>query len=204
MVAGGHGRWLAVAPDATWASAGGRSWQLGPGIAPLAGGDRVRALVRTRGRFAAIGENVRLRGKNVVRTPVLWLSTNGQTWRRRSASQLRLPAGKGRVLALRWAAAHGNTLMIAGEVARTVVVHLKKRAVRLVREVPEVWLSRDGGARWLRADPPVSGGASPMLAGLAATASGIVAIRPGRSLSGAADALAYIGRPAPAGALAPR
>jgi hypothetical protein len=195
MVAGGHGRWLAVAPDATWTSPDGRSWQLGPGIAPLAGGDRVRALARTRRGFVAVGENLRLRGKKVVRTPVLGLSTNGQTWRRRGASQLRLPAPGTRVLTLRWAAARGGALMIAGGVTRTVVVHRKKRTVRLATEVPEVWLSRDGGARWLRADPPVSGGASHMLAGLAATASGIVAVRPGRSLSGTADALAYVWTP---------
>ena len=59
MVAGGHGRWLAVGPDAAWTSPDGRSWRLGPGVAPLAGGDRVQALapdtrrVRRRGRERA-------------------------------------------------------------------------------------------------------------------------------------------------------
>ena len=72
MVAGGHGRWLAVGPDAAWTSPDGRSWRLGPGVAPLAGGDRVQALAQTRGGFAAVGENVRPVGDDLVRTPVLW------------------------------------------------------------------------------------------------------------------------------------
>jgi len=59
MVAGGHGRWLALGPDAAWTSPDGLSWRLGPGVAPLAGGDRVQALARTRGGFAAVGENER-------------------------------------------------------------------------------------------------------------------------------------------------
>ena len=77
MVAGGHGRWLAVGPDAAWTSPDGRSWRLGPGIAPLVSGDRVRALAQTRGGFAAVGENVRPVGDDLVRTPVLWMSANG-------------------------------------------------------------------------------------------------------------------------------
>jgi hypothetical protein len=192
MVAGGLGRWLAVGPDATWLSSDGWSWRLGPGIAPLAAGDRVRALARTSGGFVAVGENVRLLGAHVARTPVLWISTNGLTWQRRGPSQLGLPAGKGRVLALRWVAARGGVLMIAGEVARTVVEHRGKRKLRVLKEFPAVWRSHDDAAHWLRADPPASHGATTRLAGLAATSSGVVAIRPGRSASGVRDAVAYI------------
>ena len=61
MVAGGHGGWLAVGPDAAWTSPDGRSWRLGPGVAPLAGW-RPRAgagadarRVRRRGRERAPG-----------------------------------------------------------------------------------------------------------------------------------------------------
>jgi hypothetical protein len=63
----------------------------------------VQALAQTRGGFAAVGENVRPLGDDLVRTPVLWLSANGLTWRRWGAGQLDLPAGKGRVAGLRWA-----------------------------------------------------------------------------------------------------
>src|SRR5690242_14155360 len=123
MVAGGHEGWLAVGPDASWTSPDGRSWRLGPGVAPLAGGDRVQALAQTPGGFAAVGENVRPVGDDLVRTPVLWTSANGLTWQRRGAGELDLPAGKGRVAGLRWVAARGSVLMIAGEVAHTVVRH---------------------------------------------------------------------------------
>ena len=192
MVAGGHGGWLAVGPDAAWTSPDGRSWRLGPGVAPLAGGDRVQALAQTRGGFAAVGENVRPVGDDLVRTPVLWTSADGLTWQRRGAGELDLPAGKGRVAGLRWVAARGSVLMIAGEVARTVVRHHGKRKVRVLTQSPGVWWSKDNGASWRRADPPVSHGATAGLAGLAATGSGIVAIRPGRGAKGTRDAVAYV------------
>jgi hypothetical protein len=181
MVAGGQGRWLALGPDAVWTSTDGRSWQLGPGIAPLVSGDRVLALARTSGGYVAVGKNLHPHGSGIVRTPVLWMSANGLTWQRRGASQLDLPAGKARVVALRWAAAHGGTLMIAGEVTRTVVRHHGKRKVRFVRETRAVWRSRDNGAHWWRANPPVNRRATGRLTGLAATGSGIIAIRPGHA-----------------------
>jgi len=82
MAAGGHGRWLALGPDAVWTSTDGRSWQLGPGIAPLVSGDRVLALARTSVGYVAVGKNLHPQGTGVVRTPVLWMSTNGLTWQR--------------------------------------------------------------------------------------------------------------------------
>jgi hypothetical protein len=191
MVAGGHGGWLAVGPDASWTSPDGRSWRLGPGVAPLAGGDRVQALAQTRGGFAAVGENVSPVGGDLERTPVLWTSANGLTWQRRGAGQLGLPAGKGRVAGLRWVAARGSVLMIAGEVARKAVRHHGKRKVSVLTQSLGVWWSKDNGLSWRRASPPVSHGATAGLAGLAATGSGIVAIRPGRSAKGTRDAVAY-------------
>jgi hypothetical protein len=192
MVAGGHGGWLAVGPDASWTSPDGRSWRLGPGVAPLAGGDRVQALAQTPGGFAAVGENVRPVGDDLVRTPVLWTSANGLTWQRRGAGELDLPAGKGRVAGLRWVAARGSVLMIAGEVTHTVVRHHGKRKVSVLTQSPGVWWSKDNGVSWRRANPPVSHGATARLAGLAATGSGIVAIRPGRGAKGTRDAVAYV------------
>ncbi len=192
MVAGGSGRWLALGPNAAWTSPDGRSWRLGPGIAPLAGGDRVLALAQTSGGFVAVGENVRSRGTGELRTPVLWTSADGLTWQRLGASQLDLPSGKGRVVALRWVAARGSVLMAAGEVARTVLRHRGKRKVSVLVRSPGVWRSQDNGAHWVLADPPVSNGATAQLAGLAATGAGIVAIRPAHRSGGAADAVAYV------------
>ena len=192
MIAGGPGRWLAVAPDAVWTSPDGRTWQLGPGIAPLASGDRVAGLALTPGGFAAVGENIGPHGTAAaLTTPVLWTSADGLAWQRRDASQLDLP-GKGRAVALRWAAARGGVLMVAGEVARTVVQHRGKRKVSVLTESRAVWRSGDNGAHWLRADPPVGHGATASLSGLAATASGIVAIRPGHGSRGVRDAVAYV------------
>jgi hypothetical protein len=182
-----------VAPDAVWTSQDGRTWQLGPGIAPLAGGDRVLGLARTPGGFVAVGENMHPQGTAATAlTPVLWTSADGLAWQRRDASQLHLPAGKGRAVALRWAAARGGVLMVAGEVARTVLRHRGKRKVSVLTESRAVWRSADNGAHWSRADPPVGHGATASLSGLAATASGIVAIRPGHGARGARDAVAYI------------
>jgi hypothetical protein len=192
MVAGGHGGWLAVGPHASWTSPDGRSWRLGPGVTPLAGGDRVQALAQTGGGFAAVGENVSPVGDDLVRTPVLWTSANGLTWQRRGVGELGLPAGKGRVAGLRWVAARGSVLMIAGEVARTVVRHHGKRRVSVLTQSLGVWWSKDNGVSWRRANPPVSHGATAGLAGLAATGSGIVAIRPGRGAKGTRDAVAYV------------
>jgi hypothetical protein len=191
MVAGGHGRWLALGPDAAWTSPDGRSWRLGPGIAPLTGGDRVQALAQTGGGFTAVGENVRPVGAELVRTPVLWTSANGLTWQRRGIGQLDLPAGKGRVAGLRWVTGRGSVLMIGGEVARTVVRHHGKRKASVLTQSPAVWWSKDNGTSWRRADPPSSHGATARLAGLAATGSTIVAIRPGRGAKGTRDAVAY-------------
>jgi hypothetical protein len=191
MVAGGHGLWLALGPHAAWTSPDGRSWQPGPGVAPLAGDD-VRALARTRDGFAAVGQSVRPLGGDLVRTPVLWLSADGLTWQRLGEGQLDLPAGKGRVAGLHWVAARGSVLMIAGEVAHRVVRHHGKRKVRVLIQSPRVWWSKDNGTSWRRADPPVSHGATGGLAGLAATGSGIVAIRPGHSAKGIRDAVAYV------------
>jgi hypothetical protein len=153
----------------------------------------VAGLAKTPGGFVAVGENLRPLGTVAAAlTPVLWTSVNGLAWQRRDASQLDLPAGKGRAVALRWIAARGDVLMVAGVVARTVVQHRGKRKVSVLTESRVVWRSDDNGAHWLRADPPVSHGATASLSGLAATASGIVAIRPGHGARGVRDAVAYI------------
>jgi hypothetical protein len=192
LVAGGPGKWLALAADATWTSADGRAWRLGPAIAPVAAGDRVRALAATAAGFLAVGENVHLQGGVVTRSPVLWRTSDGLTWQREGAAQARLPAGKGRALALYWVAASGSTVMIGGNVAQPGTRREGKRLVRVTTQSVMVWLTTDGGRTWAEADPPFSNGATAGLAGLAATGSGLVAIRPGRTASGVPDAVVYL------------
>ena len=147
MVTGGYGAWLALAPGAAWTSRDGRTWLLGPGIAPLAEGDRVRALARTGSGFVAVGENVDLHSQEPVISPVLWTSSDGMAWQRRNASQLRLFARGGQVLALRWVAARGNVIVIGGDITRTVVKHRGKRKIAVVTGSTEVWRSTDHGGR---------------------------------------------------------
>jgi hypothetical protein len=190
MVAGGYGGWLALGPDAAWTSPDGRSWLLGPGIAPLADGDRVRALARTGSGFVAVGESQSTPGQVPVTSPVLWTSRDGLAWQRRSAGQLRLP-GRGQVINLRWVAAHGSVIVTGGDVTSTAVRHRGKRKITVVIESTGVWRSTDGGGHWKRADPPLTRRAAPGLSGLAATGSGFVAVRPGRTSRGGHDAVVY-------------
>jgi len=192
MVVGGQGRWLALAASASWTSADGRSWRLGPAIAPVAVGDRVLALAPTATGFVAVGENVHLQGTEVMRTPVLWRTSDGLTWQREGAAQLRLPSGRARVVSLHWLAASGSRMMIAGDVARPVITRHGKRRVDVAIPPVMVWLTTNGGRTWVRADPPVSHGATSGLAGLAATATGLVAIRPGHTAGRVPDAVAYM------------
>jgi hypothetical protein len=192
MIAGGYGGWLALAPDAAWTSRNGRAWLLGPGIAPLSGGDRVRALARTGSGFVAVGESAAPHGQDPGTSPVLWTSSDGLTWQRRGAGQLHLPGRGGHVVVLRWVAAHGHTVLVAGEISRPVIRHRGKRKVTILAVSTGVWRSTDNGIHWKRADPPVTRGATGGLGGLAATRSGFVAIRPGHTASGARDAVAYV------------
>jgi hypothetical protein len=158
----------------------------------VAAGDRVQALAPTATGFVAAGGNVHLQGTEVMRGPVLWWTSDGQTWQREGAAQLRLPSGKGRVAALRWLAARGGTVMIAGDVARSVTIRRGRRRTGVTTQSVMVWLTSNGGRGWIRADPPISNGATSGLAGLAATGSGLVAIRPGHTAGGAPDAVAYV------------
>ena len=191
MIAGGYRGWLALAPDATWTSRDGRTWLLGPGIAPLADGDRVQALARTGSGFVAVGDSMAPRGQNPGTSPVLWTSSDGLTWQRRGASQLRLPGRDGHLVVLRWVAAHGSVIMVAGVGSRPVVTRRGRRKVTVLAQSADVWRSTDNGNHWQQADPPVTRGAADWLAGLAATRSGFVAIRPGHT-SGIRDAVAYV------------
>src|SRR4029077_18598501 len=53
------------------------------------------------------------------------------------------------------------------------------------------WLSTNGGATWTRLSIPADHGAGTAIRGLGFDGSGLIAVRPGRTASGAADGIAY-------------
>jgi len=53
------------------------------------------------------------------------------------------------------------------------------------------WLSTNGGAAWTRVTIPADHGAGPEISGLAFDRAGLIAVRPGRTASGAAVGIAY-------------
>ena len=121
-------------------------------------------------------------GDPAAASPVVWTSVNGVTWRRLGAAQLHLAAGGGAAGALTAAAADGTAIVVAGVVGTD-------RAQGTVRS-SGVWRSTDGGSSWSAVTVPVSNGATAAIAGLAATASGFAAVRPGQAKAGA-DAVVF-------------
>ena len=186
---GGRGGWLALGTGAAWTSPDGKTWTLAPGagISPMQASDRVLALARTSSGFLAVGENVP-GGDQAKSTPVAWTSATGLNWRRLSGGGLSLAVPSGRVTQLTRVAARGSHVIIEGANVKTRG-RGKQRATSVV---DRVWLSTDGGSSWVPTHLPVGTGAVNLIDGVAATGSGFVAIRPGRSSQTGSDALAYV------------
>ena len=177
FVAGGQGAWVALGPGAIWTSTDGRTWTLTPGAGmPLLRGDQISAVTRTANGFIAVGANVP-GGAAARSTPVIFLSANGVTWERLDAARLRLAAGGGRALDIRYVAAAGKLILIAGDVVTTKVTGKPKRTVPV--QAGAAWLTGDGGATWAPTAGPAAGpGAQPQIAGVAAAGRGFVLLRP--------------------------
>ena len=180
VVHGQHG-WLAVGPDAIWTSATGRSWTLAApaGITPADAGDQLSVLAPMGSGFLAAGQNL------AEGTAVAWTSSDGRHWQRMTPGQLRLPAGGRTVADLTSAATRGTDILLAGDITTASG-----------GRVAATWLSTDDGLTWTWAPVPVSHGATGALAGIAASAAGFVAIRPGDSPPGSpavtrADGVVY-------------
>src|SRR5215470_10467011 len=194
-----HGRygWLALGEQSAWTSATGRAWHATPGP-PMVPGDKILDLTRTRLGFVAVGENIPGPAGSGVAGPVLWTSANGQAWQRKSGAALTLgtrgalDTGGGSMVSLRWAAYRGGVIIVGGEISRPVVKHRGKRRTIVSVESPGLWRSSNNGATWRPVQVPVDHGAAAGLAGLAATGSAFVAIRPGHTHAGRRDAVAYV------------
>jgi hypothetical protein len=133
---------------------------------PLAPGDQINAVQRTAAGFIAVGANVP-GGDQAKSTPVIFLSASGTSWQRLDAARLHL--GAGNALDVRYAAASGKLILIAGDV-RTGNPKVQAGAA---------WLSRDGGSTWTPVTGSAAGpGVRPPVAGVAAVNGGFVLLRP--------------------------
>jgi hypothetical protein len=170
FVAGGAGEWVAVGPDSVWTSADGLAWTLtsATGLPQLAG-DQVMVLKRTGSGFIAGGMNTPGGDRS---TPVIFLSSSGSSWERFGP---RLPAGNGRALDIRLAAAMGRLILIAGDVATPADGGSGRTAT--VR-TGAAWLSDDGGRSWRAVTVPTGPGAQDQFSDAAATADGFLLVRP--------------------------
>ena len=185
LLAGGPGGWAAVGPQAIWTSPTGLTWTLAAthGISPQLPGDSVWVITKTAGGFLAAGAGAGAGSANggghSATQAVIWTSRDGVTWERMTATQLGLAGPGETVLNISYATWHGNATVISGTVARGGTTY------------DAAWLSTNGGAAWTRVTVPVDHGAGTAITGLGFDGSGLIAVRPGRTASGAADGIAY-------------
>ncbi|MGD0603283.1 MAG: serine/threonine-protein kinase [Streptosporangiaceae bacterium] len=159
-------RWMAEGTQAIWTSRNGMSWTLAAthGITPVQPGDAVNAVVNTAGGFLAAGGG----GQQAV----IWLSHDAVTWQRMTATQLGLRTAAGTVpTAMSFATTRGNDTVISDQ--------------------GSAWLSTNGGAAWTLVTIPVDHGARDSISGVSFDGSGLIAVRPGQTASGAPDGVAY-------------
>jgi hypothetical protein len=172
LIAGGPNGWMAEGSHAIWTSQNGTSWTLAAthGIAQEPG-DSVDVVTYTADGFLAAGNG---KSSGGVTEAVIWLSHDGVTWQRMTAAQLGLTsAGQDPQTpqAITFAATRGNDTVIS--------------------DSKSVWLSTNSGSAWTLAGVPLGHGAGNSISGVSFDASGLIAIRPGTTASGARDGVAY-------------
>ena len=181
LLAGGPGGWVAVGPQAIWTSPSGLAWTLAAthGISPQLPGDSVWVVTKTADGFLAAGTGSANGAGRGATQAVIWTSRDGVTWQRMTAAQLGLAGPGETVLNISYATAQGNATVISGTVARGGTSY------------DAAWLSTNDGAAWTRVTIPADHGAGTAITGLGFDGSGLIAVRPGRTASGAADGIAY-------------
>jgi hypothetical protein len=168
--------WLALGQYAAWTSPDGRTWHPAPALPPVAG-DTVLGLAGTGTGFVAVGEHT-----GAQPGPVVWTSSAGRPWQRWTGPAHGLTTRSGHVTALRWAAAESDVVVAGGPISGA--------AGQGRRPDAGVWRSTDGGLDWKPVTLPASHGATNGLAGLAASGTGFVAVRPGHA-AGRLEAVTY-------------
>ena len=182
LLAGGPGGWVAVGPQAIWTSQSGLTWTLAAthGISPQLPGDSVWVITKTADGFLAAGAAADAGSANHHATQaVIWTSRDGVTWQRMTAAQLRLAGPGETVLNISYATWRGNATVISGTVTTGRTSY------------DAAWLSTNDGAAWTQVTIPADHGAGTTISGLGFDGAGLLAVRPGRTASGAADGIAY-------------
>jgi hypothetical protein len=169
-IAGGPHGWMAFGDNAIWTSQDGQSWTLAGtrGITPRQSSDTVNVVTNTPDGFLAAGYETSSSGSQAV----TWTSHDGVTWQRLTAAQLGLQEPGGTPDAIDFAASHGTATVITDRGAG-------------------VWLSTDSGTHWTLVTVPVDHGAQNSISGVSFDGAGFIAVRPGRTASGASDGVAY-------------
>jgi len=169
LIAGGPNGWMADGPHAIWTSQNGTSWTLAAthGIARQPG-DLVDVVTYTADGFLAAGNGKTSGGGTEA---VVWTSHNGVTWQRLTASQLGLTTSGQVAGNISFAATRGNDTVIS--------------------DGKSVWLSTDSGSAWTFVPVPLGHGAGNSISGVSFDDSGLIAVRPGKTASGASDGVAY-------------
>jgi hypothetical protein len=177
-LAGGPAGWVAVGTQSIWTSPNGESWTLAAthGITPMLPGDGMWVLNSTSAGFLGAGVAT---AANHSTQAVIWTSRDGVTWQRKTAAQLGLAGPGETVQSISYITSRGTDTMMSGWVTKDGATYAG------------VWLSTDGGSTWTRVTVPADHGAGTAITGLGSDASGLLAVRPGRSASGATDAVAY-------------
>jgi hypothetical protein len=179
LLAGGPGGWVAVGPQAIWTSPTGLTWTLAAthGITPHQPGDLVWVINKTAAGYLAAGTGA---GPGAGQhTGVIWTSRNGLTWQRATAEQLGLARPGETVQSISYITSRGNATVISGAVASKTGAY------------SAAWLSTNGGTSWTRLNIPADHGVGSTISGLGSDGSGLIAVKPGRTATGAADGIAY-------------
>jgi serine/threonine protein kinase len=169
-IAGGQHGWMAFGDNAIWTSQDGQSWTLARtrGITPRHSNDTINVVTNTPDGFLAAGYETTSAGSQAV----TWTSRDGVTWQRLTAAQLGLQEPSGTPQGIDFAVSHGTATVITDRGAG-------------------VWLSTDSGAHWTPVTIPVDHGAQNAIRGVSFDEAGLIAVRPGRTASGASDGIAY-------------
>jgi hypothetical protein len=174
FVAGGPGGWVGLGPHALWVSADGLTWTLVSARGIAAPGETVTGVTKDSWGYLATGIST------LSRTGLVWTSPNGLTWHERTAAQFGLVDSSGeQVFAMTSAATDWNVTLVVGS------AHLDGKTCAYV------WRSLNLGASWRTVVVPETHGSDWSFAGLAGDAGYFIAVRPGTTAGGLAEAVIY-------------